>query len=98
VANNGSGLIRITTSTAHGRTTGDEVILAQVGGTTEANGKRIITVIDSTHYDLQGSTFVHAYTSGGLAAPPAWVDNDHQRILAVPDETYALTKVNVAWP
>lgn len=73
-ANNGSGLIRITTSSAHGYNTGDQVAIAQVAGTTEANNASAsnavwtITVIDSTHFDLQGSTFTHTYTSGGYSA------------------------------
>jgi hypothetical protein len=65
-ANNGSGLIRIT-ATAHGYTTGDRINIASVGGTVEANGKWTITVIDANTFDLQSSTFVTTYTSGGTA-------------------------------
>jgi hypothetical protein len=36
-----------------------------VVGTTEANGNWKYTVINSTHIDLIGSTFSHAYVSGG---------------------------------
>jgi len=64
-ANNGSGLIRVTTATAHGARTGDRVRLASVTGTTEANGDWTCTVIDGTTLDLQGSAFVNAYVSGG---------------------------------
>ena len=39
--------------------------VAGVGGTTEANGTWPIDVIDGTHVELNGSTFVHAYTAGG---------------------------------
>lgn len=63
-ADNGSGLIRITAS-SHGLTTGDAVLVADVGGTTEANGYWEVTVINANDVDLQGSTFTNAYTSGG---------------------------------
>lgn len=65
-ANNGSGLIRLTTSTAHGFTTGDYVAVYGVVGTVEANAWWQVTVINSTTIDLQGSTFTNAYTSGGV--------------------------------
>ena len=64
-ADNGSGLIRITTSAAHGLAPSDEVVIASVGGTTEANGTWTITAIAATTFDLQGSTFANAYTTGG---------------------------------
>jgi hypothetical protein len=67
VANNGVGLIRVTTSNAHGFSTGDEVLINNVGGTTEANGIWTIAVINSTSFDLSGSNYVNAYTSGGTA-------------------------------
>lgn len=65
-ANNGSGLIRLTVASTSTLTTGDIKAISAVGGTTEANGNWTITVIDGTHFDLQGSTFVNAYTSGGV--------------------------------
>lgn len=67
VANNGAGLIRVTTATAHGYTTGDVVATADVQGVPAANKNRTVTVIDATTYDQQGSTFSGAYTSGGTA-------------------------------
>jgi hypothetical protein len=66
-ANNGGGLIRITTTPAHGRRTGDWVSVISVGGVPNATGVWKITVISGTTYDLQGSTFGGAYTSGGTA-------------------------------
>lgn len=63
-ADNGSGLIRLT-ATSHGLTTSDVVGVANVGGTTEANGFWTVTVIDVNTVDLQGSTFSNTYTSGG---------------------------------
>jgi hypothetical protein len=65
-ANNGAGLIRITVASTATLTTGDIKAISLVGGTTEANGNWTITVINATHFDLQGSAFVHAYTSGGV--------------------------------
>ena len=65
VVNNGSGLIRITTSTAHGMVTGNKVFISAVTGTTEANGLWTVTLVNSTQVDLQGSTFSNAYISGG---------------------------------
>jgi len=63
-ANNGSGLIRVEVFN-HGYDTSDTVIISGVLGTVEANGEWIITVVDGDHFDLQGSSFVNAYTSGG---------------------------------
>lgn len=63
---NGGGLIRIT-CVAHGGTTGQSWVVADVVGTTEANGTWTITVIDADTFDLQGSAFVNPYVSGGTA-------------------------------
>jgi hypothetical protein len=65
VSNNGSGLIRITVTVTSGMITNQRVIIKDVVGATAANGTWVITVIDKTHFDLQGSTFAGAYTSGG---------------------------------
>jgi len=80
-ANNGSGLIRITTSAAHYFSTYDTVVVASVGGVPAADGTWTITVIDATHFDLIGSTFSGTYTSGGTAedislTPPAQLPSD----------------------
>lgn len=68
-ANNGAGLIRLTlnaTSNAFFNIAGQNFIVVQgVVGTTEANGQWAVNIIDPTHIDLIGSTFVHAYVSGG---------------------------------
>lgn len=64
-ANNGSGLIRLTVPSAALFATGQVKTVSDVVGTTEANGTWTITVVDSTHIDLQGSTFVNGYASGG---------------------------------
>jgi len=64
-ADNGSGLIRVTTTAAHSLSTYNGITIASVTGTTEANGDWVITVIDATNFDLIGSTFTNAYTAGG---------------------------------
>lgn len=64
VDDNGSGLIRVT-STAHGLTTNDTVFIAGVGGTTEANGTWAVTVVSTTQFTLQSSTYANAWTGGG---------------------------------
>lgn len=69
-ANNGSGLIRLTVSSTAAMSTGNVRSVSAVAGTTEANGRWTITVVDGTHIDLQGSAFVNAYTSGGVVSGP----------------------------
>jgi hypothetical protein len=64
--NNGAGLVRLETAVPHLYETGDKTNAASVGGVPGANGQHIVTVIDATHFDLQGSTFSGAYTSGGV--------------------------------
>lgn len=73
-ANNGSGVIRVTTSSAHGLETNDMVEISNVTGTTEANGIWVVNVINSTTFDLsvnansdtgEPSSFANAYISGG---------------------------------
>lgn len=65
-ADNGSGLIRLTVESTADWADGQVKNITDVTGTTEANGYWTITVIDSTHIDLQGSTFSNAYVSGGM--------------------------------
>jgi len=67
-ANNGAGLIRIAVASTATLTTGNIYAIDDVGGTTEANGNWTISVIDGSHFDLQGSAYVNAYTSGGIVA------------------------------
>lgn len=67
-ANNGSGAIRLTVSSAADFATGNSVTVSSVVGTTEANASWCITKIDATHVDLVGSTFTNAYVSGGTMA------------------------------
>ncbi|MCK8787259.1 hypothetical protein M0638_23070 [Roseomonas sp. NAR14] len=67
VANNGSGLARITRA-AHGFTTGDSVTVSDVSGVPGANGTFSITVIDANTFDLVGSSFSGAYINTGWAS------------------------------
>lgn len=56
------------TSAAHGRTTGDKLYIASIGGMTQLNGNTYaITVVDANSFTLDGvnSTTYSAYTSGG---------------------------------
>lgn len=61
---NGSGLVRITAAT-HGFADADIVTIHDVLGCTEANGTWQIDYVDADTFDLLGSTFANAYTSGG---------------------------------
>jgi hypothetical protein len=79
-ANNGAGLIRIT-AVAHGFSTGNNVGIEAVVGTTEANGSWTITVIGVDTFDLVGSTFANAYVSGGTAHPAVFVSTDVGRLI-----------------
>lgn len=65
IENNGSGLIRITTSGAHGLSTNDRVIIDNVSGTVEANGYWTVTNVSSTQFTLNSSTFTNTWTGGG---------------------------------
>ena len=65
-ANNGSGLIRVTVGSTAAWTTGDYKTITGVAGTTEANGSWVITVVNGTTIDLQGSAYANAYVSGGV--------------------------------
>ncbi|MDY3551388.1 hypothetical protein R5W24_000464 [Gemmata sp. JC717] len=85
VAANGSGLIRVTTSTTpgvftpstsqkaggHGLVTGQWVRIEGVRGATQANGEWQVTVIDSENFDLVGSTSVGlgTFLTGSLYSP-----------------------------
>lgn len=63
--------IAITTTAPHGLATGQVVAVSGVGGNTGANGTFVITVVDTTHFTLNGSSGTGAYTSGGTVTPGA---------------------------
>jgi len=81
-ADNGTGLIRITTRSDHNFTTGNRVAIEDVTGTVEANGVWVITKIDANNFDLQDSTFANAWSSGGQASNrwPATVSFFEERL------------------
>lgn len=62
---NVGGKVEIQTGIAHGMSTGDYVWIYDVTGTTEANGIWAITVTAADKFTLDGSTYVHAWVSGG---------------------------------
>ena len=88
MANNGVGLIRVTTNAAHGLTTGDYVYITGTNGTDEANGEWVVTVIAANQIDLQGSTFTHAWTSGGLWTRPYQITTPYA-VADIPDIKFA---------
>lgn len=65
VSNNGIGVIRVTVSVTSGFISGQRVIIQEVEGVTNANGRWTITVINQTQFDLRNSTYTGTYTSGG---------------------------------
>lgn len=60
-----AGLIKITTSSAHGLSTGNKVIVTGLTGTTEGNGMWTITVTSTTEFTLDSSTFTNTWGGGG---------------------------------
>lgn len=66
--------IEITTSTTNSLTTGQTVVISGVTGNTAANGTFVITVIDNTHFTLNGTTGNAAYSGGGIVnGTPHWL-------------------------
>jgi len=88
MVDNGTGLIRVTTNAAHGLSTGNYVYITGTNGTDEANGEWIVTVISVTEIDLQGSTFTHAWTSGGLWTRPYELTTTYA-VADIPDIKFA---------
>ena len=72
------GVARLTVNQTSQAKSGDNATVANVGGTTEANGTFPMVVIDGTHIELQGTKYQNAYTSGGTAtditSPPNAID------------------------
>src|SRR5208282_4656235 len=62
-----AGCIKLTVSSTTGIINGVPLVVASVGGTTEADGLWSPFVVSSTTVDLQGSTYANAWTSGGTA-------------------------------
>jgi len=72
------GVVRLTVNQTSQAKTGDQVRIAGVLGTIEANGVFPMTVVDATHIELQGTHFSIAYISGGVAtditSPPGAIN------------------------
>ena len=66
-ASNTNPIVIDTGGTPHGYTTGQQVIITGVTGNTAANGTWTITVVDPTHFSLDGSIGNGAYVDGGDA-------------------------------
>lgn len=62
IADNVSGLIRVTSNT-HGLSTGDRVYIKDVEGVEAANGQWYVTVINTNSFDLDNSDFSGTYTA-----------------------------------
>lgn len=58
--------ITITTDSAHSLSNGSTVWISNVLGNTAANGRWTISVVDPTHFRLNGSSGSGNYTSGGV--------------------------------
>ena len=56
----------VITSTDHGLTNGQEVIVSEVGGNTNANGTHTVANVTVDTFELSGSTGNGAWTSGGI--------------------------------
>lgn len=103
-SNNGSGLIRLTVL-AHGYESGDAANVQSVGGVPNATGQWTVEVVNANTFDLVGSTFAGAYTSGGtslryfagglfqtIAIGPSFVD---YRLRAFRDGTLKLRNAEI---
>ncbi len=95
-ANNGAGLIRLTIDTSAPMVTNGRWVVQNVGGTVEANNTWPITIIDTTHVDLQGSTFVHAFTSNGVIDRGSSIDTIADLYVYI--NAYNLQVYNAAGP
>jgi hypothetical protein len=81
-ANNGAGAIRVT-SANHGWKTGDRIDITGILGTAEANATWTVTRVNANTYDLNGSTFANAYSSGGTAKPHIFEPTDLGRLIRI---------------
>jgi hypothetical protein len=95
VTNNG-GLFEIQTLANHGLSTGQEITISGAVGA-PVNGVWFVTVIDSTHFALNGSIYSAGYTSGGeISLPPSFSSDfsassyEH----SVPDNGYSFVLIS----
>jgi hypothetical protein len=71
--------IAVTTSLPHGLATGAQVVLVDVEGNIAANGTWTATVVDATHFSLNGSTGSGAWTGGGTVYAVGAASSDWAR-------------------
>lgn len=93
--------IHITTVSAHGLSTSNFAEISGVLGNTAANGQWVITVVDTTHFTLNGSVGNGAYTGGGTVEGSDLGEVDYvlqQNVVpdAVTAYTVSATSFNVA--
>jgi len=74
VANNGSGLIRLTLASTADLETGQSIVIRHIGGFAGANGRWNIRVVDSKHIDLQGSAYSGLRRNGSWDAGKTMVN------------------------
>jgi hypothetical protein len=74
---NGAGKVRLTVDSTANAATGQTWFFNAIGGTTEANGKFVVSVFSPTQIDLPDVSFSHPYTSGGYGNVPAAMKNIH---------------------
>jgi len=92
---NSGGLQKVTTTAAHGLVTDMAVTVAGVATATTANGNWHITVIDSTSFTLQGSTYAVDGSGGTVTLPEVIFVTDHMAVnhpYAGADNPVVLTK------
>lgn len=61
------GVVRLTVNDSSPVVDNKVVNVAGIVGTTEANGRWLVHVVDATHIELIGSVYANAYVSGGTA-------------------------------
>jgi hypothetical protein len=76
------GVVRLAVVSTLYMATNDTVIVASVGGTVEANGTWVATVVDATHIEIPVA-FVHAYTSGGSVTDVTAPNNVINPVVAI---------------
>mgnify|MGYP003466492423 CR=1 FL=1 len=92
LADNGSGLIRVT-AVAHGLSTGNRSHMREVEGCPAANGTWYITRIDADNFDLVDSVYSGTHTSGTgewILAPLTGWEYQH----TIPSDNLRVVRVN----
>jgi hypothetical protein len=85
------------TIVGHGLVNGDRVFVTSVGGTTEANGIWTVEGVATDTFELTGSTWVNAYTSGGTVYR-VLAESSSDRSDALHKATVNLTTASTPFP